>query len=163
MEYSKKQKSYSIRLELTTDLINVWEDFIHAVDTFEKSSDVKLNIGYWYDSKKQLRKDISFATSITSQPISMTDSVIFDIRKLVDDPSKIENCKYYFLYTDSNSFISSVFELFSFIKARLNYEELKNENRNDRKQAFRKKTGDQKPIVDAQIPVSGSGGGYIPG
>jgi hypothetical protein len=163
MEYNKKQKSYSIRLELTAYLIDVWEDFIHAIDTFEKSSDIKLNINYWYDSKKQRRKDILFVDASESLSISITDGVIFDIREHTDDPSSIQNCKYYFLYTDPNSFISSVFELFSFIKARLNYEEQKNENRNDRKQAFRKKTRDQKPSVDAQLPVSGSGGSYIPG
>jgi len=156
MEYSKKQKVYTVRLELTTILNDVWEDFHHAKETFELNTDIKFNFCYWYDSKKQRRKDLHFAGKIEMTDLGITDNVIFDIREHTDDPSKIENCKYYFLYTDANTFISSVFELFSFIKARLNYEELKNENRNDRKQAFRKKTRDQKPIVDDQKPVSGS-------
>lgn len=141
MEYkdTKIKTTYGIRIELTKELKDVWEDFIDALDIFKKETNVELWLDYWYDSKKSRRKDLSFVKDLESTIIPIKGRT-FDIRMHFDAPSGVQDSKYYFVYTDSNSFISSVFEMFSFIKAILNYEEQKNENRNDRKQTFRKKT-----------------------
>jgi len=152
---NRKPKIYTVRVEVAMCLGEVWEDFNHAIETFERETNVKLNFNYWYDSKNDRRKDLAFIEKIESYT-PITNSVIFDIRKHTDDPSSIQSCKYYFLYTDANTFISKVFELLSFIKAMLNYEEQKNDNRYDRKQTFRKKARDKRLNVDVQTAVSGS-------
>lgn len=147
-----KKKVYEIRLEVTDDLIPVWPDFRLAIDTFKNNLDVELHFYYWYDGNKT--KKINLNTGFIVNDTCGINKVMFDIRSHIDNPDDIKHCKYYFIYTDADTFIHNLFQMFSFIKAMINHEEQKNDSRNDRKRTFYKKTRNKKIIMDDETSTT---------
>lgn len=142
---------FNARIQITELTYHVISFLKYNLDILQNENNIKLDIIFWYDKQNMdisptLKKEIAKLFKITEDkiydryPKFIFKNVMFNIlySKAEEQKQVLSNIepdsKFYLFYDNENSFIKSVIELFSFIKAKLNYEVIKSEkNRYSRK------------------------------
>lgn len=146
-----KKNHFNARIQLTEKVVPVLDVFFESIEYFTLSNPTMfLEFYLWYDKKNV--NDSNLVKMCKIKNISLHEKPLLNIPFFVDISPKDNdyNCKFNIFYDDSNSFINSIFQFYSLIKASANKEVINNENRNDRKQAFFKKAKDKRLNVDAK-------------
>ena len=149
----KKMNMFIIRIELVPQLADILDSINDFIEIFKKETKAELRIIFWYNKSRVLKPiEDKFLESINNKmkqySLNIYDHCVFkkgifcDLYLSISEDArsgKDDNCKFYLTYYDPNSFIISLFELFSFIKAKLNYESQQAIDRNVRKVIFSNK------------------------
>jgi len=142
---------FNTRIQITEITYAVISFLKYNLDILQNESNIKLDITFWYDKQNMdispiLKKEIAELFEITEDkihdryPKTIFKNAMFSIlySKAEEQQQALSDVepdsKFYLFYDSESSFIKSIVELFSFIKAKLNYEVSKSEkNRYSRK------------------------------
>lgn len=142
---------FNARIQITELTYHVISFLKYNLDILQNENNIKLDITFWYDKQNMdispmLKKEIAKLFEITEDkiydryPKTIFKNTMFNIlySKAEEQQQALSNVepdsKFYLFYDNESSFVKSVVELFSFIKAKLNYEVIKSEkNRYSRK------------------------------
>ena len=144
-----KHKKFKVRIQITEFIYPVVDFLKYNLDILKQDSGIDVEIIFWYDRQMMdispiFKKHISSTFEILENdirdhyPKNIKNAMFNILYSKFDDQQKalseVENdSKFYLFYDSESSFIKSIVEFFSFIKAKLNYEVTKNENRHSRK------------------------------
>lgn len=141
----------TVRIEIISNVVNNTE-FLQYIEYFLEGLESTIPVKFilYSDTIDSIYNNIH--DQITNKNIVITNNVdynsyVFDLHHDTDNEYS-HSSKFYFTYTNYNSFITNLVQLFSAIKALLNHKESIDENRNDRKHIFYKKTGSKRYGVD---------------
>jgi len=142
---------FNARIQIT-ELTHSAIDFLkYNLDILQNESNIKVEITFWYDKQNMdispmLKKELAAIFGITENtihdryPKTTFKNGMFSIlySKAEEQQQALadveQDSKFYLFYDNEGSFVKSIVELFSFIKAKLNYEVIKSEkNRYSRK------------------------------
>jgi len=146
-----KKNHFNARIQLTEATIPVLDVFFESIEYFTLSNPIIfLEFYLWYD-KKNVKDSEKLIKMCKIKNIALHERPLLNIPFFTDISPKGNDysCKFNIYYEDSNSFINSIFQFYSLIKASSN-KEVVNENRNDRKQAFYKKAKDKRSNMDVK-------------
>ena len=139
-----RNRKFNARVQ-STELTYPVIDFLkYNLDILQNESNILVDITFWYDKTNmnispELIQNIANVFDISKDkihdryPKTIFKNAMFSIsysksEEQYDALSHVENdSKFYLFYDDESSFIRCIIELFSFIKAKLNYEVTKNE------------------------------------
>lgn len=141
---------FNVKIQITKDSKDYIEFIKYNADILKSTNNVSINIVFWYN-KNELNLDKDFICYI-SKLFNISENKIYDhyprhafkncmFNILYSDKEEQElalkdtehDSKFYLFYRDNSSFVQSIIELFSFIKAKLNYDMIKYETRNSYK------------------------------
>lgn len=141
----------TIRIEIISNVVNNTE-FLQYIEYFLEGLESTIPVKFilYLDTINSIYNNIR--DQIINKNIVITNNIdyslyTFDLHHDTNNEYS-HSSKFYFTYTDYNSFITNLVQLFSAIKALLNHKESINENRNDGKHIFYKKAGSKRYDVD---------------
>jgi len=146
-----KKNHFNVRIQLTEQTIPVLDVFFDSIEYFTLSNPITvLEFYLWYE-KKNMQDYEKLIKMCKVKNIALHERPLLNIPFFADISPKGNDysCKFNIYYEDSNSFINSIFQFYSLIKASYNKEAV-NENRNDRKQAFYQKTKSKRTDMDVK-------------
>jgi len=142
---------FNARIQITEFTYTAIDFLKYNLDILQNESNIKVDITFWYDKQTMdispmVKKEVAKLFEITEDkihdryPKTIFKNAMFSIlySKAEEQQQALadveQDSKFYLFYDNESSFIKSVVELFSFIKAKLNYEVSKREkNRYSRK------------------------------
>lgn len=142
---------FNARIQIIESIHTAIDFLKYNLDILQNEQNVKVDITFWYDKKNMdispmLKKQIAIMFNISEDkihdryPKTIFKNGMFSIlySKAEEQQQALaaveQDSKFYLFYDNEGSFVKSIVELFSFIKAKLNYEVVKGEkNRYSRK------------------------------
>jgi len=144
-----KKNHFNIRIQLSEKAIPVLDVFFDSIEYFNLSNPtIFLELYLWYN-KKEVSESDKLTKMCKVKDIALHERPLLNIPFFADISPRGNDFsgKFNIYYEDSDSFINSIFQFYSLVKASSNKEVI-NENRHDRKQAFYRKTKDKRSNVD---------------
>jgi hypothetical protein len=129
-----KRKKFTIKIQAVEFIYEYMELLKYSIDTLESEFNCYIELNWWYDKNNmqispilvdEIKKQFNIDNIHTSY---INKSTLFSIIYSKEISSPLEqqhdknDAKFYLFFNDRHTYMNSIFQCISFIKAKLNYD-----------------------------------------